>query len=67
MEANLKVWTSVLREAERELDAATTREALSRAAKKLMDAKVQLKRLREKVPPPIGKKRAAEGLKRPRD
>jgi hypothetical protein len=48
----------VLREAEGELEAAATREALNRAAAKLMDAKVQLARmkapasLKEKVPGP---------------
>jgi hypothetical protein len=41
----LKYWQKALREAERELDAATTRSALDAAAKKLMRAKAKLKRL----------------------
>jgi hypothetical protein len=43
-----KLWCAAhkaLREAERELDAATTRTALDRAAKKYMCAKAELKRL----------------------
>jgi hypothetical protein len=39
----------VLREAERELEAATTRAAMNAAGKKLMEAKVQLKRLQAKA------------------
>ena len=42
---DLKFWDKTLREAERELDAATTRTALDAAAKKLMRAKAGLKRL----------------------
>jgi hypothetical protein len=38
-------WTKQLREAERELDAATTRTALNAAAKRFMLAKTELKRL----------------------
>jgi hypothetical protein len=38
-------WTKKLREAERELNAARTRTAVSAAAKKLMRAKAELKRL----------------------
>ena len=45
---DLKFWTKALREAERELDAATTRTALH-AAKKLMRAKAQLKWLEAKA------------------
>jgi hypothetical protein len=39
----------VLREAEGELEAAATREALNRAAAKLMDAKVKLQQLQAPV------------------
>jgi hypothetical protein len=42
---DLKFWQKALREAERELDAAITRTALNAAAKKLMRAKAELKRL----------------------
>jgi hypothetical protein len=56
MEANLKVWSSILREAERELEAATTRPAMDRAAQKLMDAKAQVKQLQAKTAAPIGAK-----------
>jgi hypothetical protein len=45
MKANVRYWTSILREAERELEAATTREAMNAASRKLMDAKRKLKRL----------------------
>jgi hypothetical protein len=38
-------WTRALREAERELDAATTRSAVNAAAKKLQRAKAALKAL----------------------
>ena len=41
---DLKFWKKALREAERELDAATMRTALDAAAKKLMRAKAELKR-----------------------
>jgi hypothetical protein len=40
-----KFWKKALREAERELDAATSRTTLNVAAKKLMRAKAELKRL----------------------
>ena len=40
---DLKFWKKALREAERELGAATTRTALDEAAKKLMRAKAELK------------------------
>jgi hypothetical protein len=43
---HLKFWKKALREAERELDAATTRTALDAAAKKLIWAETGLKRLR---------------------
>ena len=46
---DLKFWQKALREAERELDAATTRTALDAAAKKLMRAKAELKRLQAEV------------------
>jgi hypothetical protein len=49
MTDNVKYWTSVLREAERELEAATTRAAMNAAGKKLMDAKAQVKRLQARV------------------
>jgi hypothetical protein len=42
---DVKCWQEALREAQRELDAATTRTALDAAAKKLMRAKAELKRL----------------------
>jgi hypothetical protein len=42
---NLKFWQKALREAERELDAATTRTTLDAAAKKFMRAKAEMKRL----------------------
>jgi hypothetical protein len=42
---DLKFWKKVLREAERELDAATTRTAPDAAAKKFMRAKAEMKRL----------------------
>jgi hypothetical protein len=48
---DLKFWKKALREAERELDAATTRTALDAAAKRLMRAKAELKRLQVKVSP----------------
>jgi hypothetical protein len=49
MKANLRYWTSILRKAERELEAATTHAAVNAAGKKLMGAKVQLKRLQAKA------------------
>jgi hypothetical protein len=45
MKANLRYWTSILREAERELEAATTRAAMNVAGKRLMEPKVQIRRL----------------------
>jgi hypothetical protein len=45
----IKFWKKALREAERELDAATTRTALDAAAKKLMRAKAEPKRLEAKA------------------
>jgi hypothetical protein len=44
---DLKFWQKALREAERELDAATMRTALDAAAKELMRAKAELKRLEQ--------------------
>jgi hypothetical protein len=46
---DLKFWQEALREAKRELDAATTRAALDAAAKRLMRAKAELKRLQAEV------------------
>ena len=46
---DLRFWKKALREAERELEAATTRMALNAAAKKLMRAKAELKRLQAEV------------------
>jgi len=43
---DLKFWQKALREAERELDAATTRTTLDAAAKKLMRTKAESKRLK---------------------
>jgi hypothetical protein len=48
---NQKFWQKALKEAERELDATTTRSALSAAAKRLMRAKAELKRLEAAGPP----------------
>jgi hypothetical protein len=45
MKTDIRHWQSVLREAEREVDAATTRTALHAAAKKFVRAKAELKRL----------------------
>jgi hypothetical protein len=42
---DFKFWTRELREAERELDAATRRSDVNAAAKRLQLAKAQLKRL----------------------
>jgi hypothetical protein len=47
---NLKFWQKALREAERELDAATTRMALDAAAKKFTHAKTELKRGQRQIP-----------------
>jgi hypothetical protein len=41
MRANIRYWESLLREAECELEAATTRAAMDAAAKKLMEAKAR--------------------------
>jgi hypothetical protein len=49
MRANVRYWESLLREAERELEAATTRAAINAAGKKLMDAKAKLKQLQAKT------------------
>jgi hypothetical protein len=49
MRANVRYWESLLREAERELEAATTRAAMNAAGKKLMEAKAKLKRLQAKA------------------
>jgi hypothetical protein len=49
MKATLRYWTSILREAERELEAATTRAAMNAAGKKLMQAKSKLKQLQAKA------------------
>lgn len=46
LKTDIRHWQSVLREAERELEAATGRTALSAAAKKLMRARAELKRLK---------------------
>jgi hypothetical protein len=46
---DLKFWQEALRQAERELDAATTRTALDAATKKLMLAKAELMRLEAKA------------------
>ena len=46
---DLKFWQKAIREAERELDAATRRTALDAAAKKFMRAKAELKRLQAEV------------------
>jgi hypothetical protein len=45
MKPNLRYWISALREAERELKAATTRAALNTAGRELMQAKAGLKQL----------------------
>ena len=46
---DLKFWRKALREAERELDAATTRTAVNAATKKVMRAKAELKQLEAKA------------------
>jgi hypothetical protein len=46
---DLKFWQKALHEAERELNAATTRTTLDAATKKLMRAKAELKRLKAKA------------------
>jgi hypothetical protein len=53
MRANVGYWESLLREAERELEAATTRAAMNAAGKKLMEAKAKLKQLRATKKPPV--------------
>jgi hypothetical protein len=55
-----KFWKKALREAQRELDAAITRTALDAAAKKLMRAKAELKRLQAEAP-----SRVARSIPRP--
>jgi hypothetical protein len=47
----LRFWKKALREAERELDAATARTALDAAAKKLMRTKAGLRRLQVETRP----------------
>jgi hypothetical protein len=49
MKAKIAYWTSVVREAERELEAATTVAEMKAAAPKLMGAKVKLRRLQTEV------------------
>jgi hypothetical protein len=46
----MEFWKKALGEAERELDAATTRTALDAAAKKFMRAKAELKRFTGRGP-----------------
>jgi beta-glucosidase-like glycosyl hydrolase len=46
---DLKLWQKALRDAERELEAATTRMTLDAAAKRLMRAKAELKRLQAEI------------------
>jgi hypothetical protein len=46
---DLKFWQKVLREAEGELEAAAGRTTINAAAKKLMRAKAELKRLQAKA------------------
>jgi len=43
MKTDIRHWQSVLREAERELEATITRTTLNAAAKRLMRAKAELK------------------------
>jgi hypothetical protein len=45
MKTNFRYWQSILREAERELEAATGRTTLNAAAQKLMRAKSELQRM----------------------
>ena len=47
-QTNREYWTRKLREAERELEAATTSTAINGAMKRLMLAKAELKRLEQK-------------------
>jgi hypothetical protein len=49
---DLAYWTKRLREAEQELDAATTRTAVNAAASRLMRVKAELKRLGSITGPP---------------
>jgi hypothetical protein len=53
MKASLRCWASLLPEAERELEAASTRSDEG-GCRKLMPAKVELKHLQAKVPPVEG-------------
>jgi hypothetical protein len=52
-------WAEKLREAEAELDAATTLTAVKAAAKKLQRAKAELKELEGKPPEPPKRRRAS--------
>ena len=47
---DLKFWKKALREAEQELEAATTCTAIDAAAKRVMLAKRELKRLEQRAP-----------------
>jgi hypothetical protein len=47
---DLTYWTKKLREAERELNAATRRSEVSLAASRLMSIKAELKRLEQRTP-----------------
>jgi hypothetical protein len=47
--SDLDYWTAALRNAEQELEAATTRTALNAAAKRVMRVKAELKLLRQKA------------------
>jgi hypothetical protein len=49
MNIHIQYWQSILREAERELDAATLNTALKAAARRCMRAKAELKRLEQEV------------------
>jgi hypothetical protein len=49
-EDRLRYWRSILREAERELEAATGRTTLHSAARKLMRTKAELKQLQAENP-----------------
>jgi hypothetical protein len=53
-------WTRKLQEAERKLDAATTRTAIHAAVRHLMLAKAELKRLEQKAPTPRASDVAAQ-------
>jgi hypothetical protein len=49
MNIHIRYWQSVLREAERELDAATLNTALKASARQYMRAKAELKRLEQEA------------------